>query len=170
MGFLCGDDAVIAGSRVEAGDFGQFGETALPPASGQHGDDIDGFGDQSAGDGNDGFLDELLKAAQCTDRRAGMDGADAAGMAGAPGLQKVEGFRPAHLADGDAIGAQAKRGADQIGQGDHAVLGAQRHQIGGLALQLAGVFDQHHAVGGLGDFGQQGVGQGGFAGRGAAGD
>jgi hypothetical protein len=37
-------------------------------------------------------------------------------------------------------------------------------------LQLAGVLDQHHAVGGLGDLGQQGVDQSGLAGGCAAGD
>ena len=53
---------------------------------------------------------------------------------------------------------------------DHAVLGAQRHEVRRGALQLARVLDQHHAIGGLGDLGEQRVGERGLAGRGAAGD
>ena len=51
-----------------------------------------------------------------------------------------------------------------------AVLGAQRHEIGRCALQLARVLDQHHPVAGLGDFGEERVDQRGLAGRGPAGD
>ena len=112
----------------------------------------------------------------CSSRRsapsadAGVDRADAAGMAGAPGLQQVERFGAAHLADRDAVGPQAQRGADQIGERGDAVLGAQRHEVGRGALQLARVLDQDDAVGGLGDLGQQRIGERGLAGRGAAGD
>ena len=87
-------------------------------------------------------------------RRAGVDGADAAGMAGAPGLQEIERLGAAHLADRDAVGPQAQRGADEIGERGRAVLGAQRHQVRRGALQLAGILDQHDAVAGLGDLGQ----------------
>ena len=102
--------------------------------------------------------------------RAGVDGADAAGMAGAPSLQQVERFGAADLADRNAVGAQAQRGAHEIGQRDHAVLGAQRHEIRRGALQLARILDQHDAIGCLGDLGEQRVGERGLAGRGAAGD
>ena len=37
-------------------------------------------------------------------------------------------------------------------------------------MQLARILDQHHAVAGLGDLGEQRVDQRGLAGRGAAGD
>ena len=102
--------------------------------------------------------------------RAGVDGADAAGMAGAPGLQQVERLGAADFADRNAIGAQAQRGAHEIGQRRHAVLGSERHEVRRDALQLAGILDQHHAIGCLGDLGQQCVGERGLAGRGAAGD
>ena len=125
------------------------------PAAGEHRDDVDGLGDQGARNGDDGFLDELLEPAQRADAGAGVDGADAAGMAGAPGLEEIERLGAAHLADRDAVGAQAQRGAHEIGERDDAVLGAQRDQVGRLALKLAGIFDQHDAVGGLGDFGEQ---------------
>ena len=80
-----------------------------------------------------------------------MHGADAAGMAGVPGLEHVERFGAAHLADRNAIGPQPQRGAHEIGQRGDAVLGAQRHQVGRGALELARVFDDDDAVGGLGD-------------------
>ena len=112
----------------------------------------------------------------CSSRRsapiadAGMDGADAAGMAGAPGLEEIERLGAAHLADRDAVGAQAQRRAHEIGERDDAVLGPQRHEVRREALKFAGVFDQHDPVGGLRDLGEKSVGEGGLAGRGAAGD
>ena len=65
-------------------------------------------------DGDDGFLDELLEPPQRTERGAGVDRADAAGMAGAPGLQEIERFGAAHFADRDAVRAQTQGGADEI--------------------------------------------------------
>ena len=99
-----------------------------------------------------------------------MQRADPAGMAGAPGLEEIERLGAAHLADRDAVGPQPQRGADEIGERGRAFLGAQRNEVGRGALQLARILDQHHAVAGLGDLGQQRVDQRGLAGRGAAGD
>ena len=99
-----------------------------------------------------------------------MDGADAAGMAGAPSLQQIERFGAADFADRDAIRAQAKRGANEIGERRNAVLGPERHEVRRLALQFAGILDQHDAIGSLCDLGQQRIGERGLAGRGAAGD
>ena len=101
-----GLDAVIAGGGIETGDEGEFGEAAFAAAAAQHRDEIDGLGDQRPGDGDDGFLDELFEAAHRAERGAGVDRADAAGMAGAPRLQEVQRLRAAHLADRDAIGPQ----------------------------------------------------------------
>ena len=148
----------------------ELGEPAGGAAAGEDGDQVDGLGDQRARHGDDGFLDELLEAAQRAERRTGVERADAAGMAGAPGLQEIERLGATHLADRDAVGTQPQRGAHEIGQRGHAVLGAQRHEVRRLALQLAGILDQHDAVAGLGDLGQQRIGQRGLAGRGAAGD
>ena len=145
-------------------------EAALGASSGQHGDQVDGLGDQRARDGDHRFLDQLLEPSQRTDGGPGMDRADAARMTGAPGLQQVQRFGAAHLADGDAIGPQPQRCAHQIGQGRDPVLGAQGHEVGGQALQLARVLDQDDAVRGLGDLRQQRIGQGRLAGRGAARD
>ncbi len=88
----------------------------------------------------------------------------------APRFQQIERLGPAHLADRDAIGAQAKRGADKIGERGDAVFRAHRDQIGRGALQLARVLDEDDAVRGLGDLGEQRVGERRLAGRGAAGD
>src|SRR3546814_3387697 len=76
--------------RAQAIDAREFGEAAFRSASGQHRHHVDGLADQRAGHGHDGFLDELLHPAQRAERRAGVNGADAAGMAGAPGLEEVE--------------------------------------------------------------------------------
>src|SRR3546814_4972603 len=80
---------------------GQFGEAAAMAVTDQHGDDVDGFGDERARHGHHRFLDELLHPAQRTQCATGMDGADASGMTGAPGFEKIKRLGPAHLADGD---------------------------------------------------------------------
>ena len=158
-----GLDAVIAGGGIEAGDESEFGEAAFAAAAAQHRDEIDGLGDQRLGDGDDGFLDELFEAADRAERRAGVDGADPAGMAGAPGLEQVQRLGAADLADRDAVGPKAQRGADEVRQRGDAVLGAHRDEVRRAALQFAGVLDQHHAVAGAGDLGQQRVGERGLA-------
>ena len=94
--------------RAEPFDAGEFGETARGAAPVKHRDEVDGFGDQGARDGDDGFLDELLKPPQRTDSAASMDGANAARMAGAPGFDKIERLSAAHLANGDAIRTKAQ--------------------------------------------------------------
>lgn len=43
------------------------------------------------------------------DARPGVNRADAAGMTGAPGLEQIERLGATHLADRDAIRAQAQR-------------------------------------------------------------
>jgi hypothetical protein len=53
-------------------------------------------------------------------RGTGVDGGDAAGMAGAPDLHQVQRFAAAHFADDHAVGAQAHRGAHQLGHGHDA--------------------------------------------------
>jgi hypothetical protein len=59
-----------------------------------------------------------------------VDGADAAGMAGAPGLEEVQRLSAAHLADRDAVGPEAERGADKVREGGDAVLGASATRLG----------------------------------------
>ena len=162
---------MIAPRGIESGGpRREFGEPPSGPSRTEHGDHVDGLGDQRARHGDHGFLDELFEPAQRAERGAGVDRADPAGMAGAPGLQQIEGFRAAHLADRDAVGPQPQRRADEIGQRGDAILGPQRHEIGGGALQLARILDQDDAVGGRSDLGQQRIGERGLAGRGAAGD
>ena len=100
--------AVVAG-RSEPCDAGEFGQAAIGAATGKNGDDVDGLRDQGARDGDDGFLDELLEPAQRAERGARVDGADAAGMTRAPGLEQIERLGAADLADRNAIGPQAQR-------------------------------------------------------------
>ena len=136
----------------------------------EHGDEVDGLGQQRARDRDDGLLDELLHAAQRAERGAGVDRADTAGVSGAPGLEEIERLGAAHLADRDAVGTQAQAGPHEIGQRDDAILGPHGDEVGRGALKLARVFDQDDAVGGLGDFGQERVDQRGLAAAGPARD
>src|ERR1700757_3089665 len=92
----------------------ELGQAAIGAAPGKDGDDVDGLRNQSTRDGDDGFLDQLLEPAQCSERGARMDGADATRMSGAPGFEQVESLRTAHFPDWNAIGSQAQRGAHQI--------------------------------------------------------
>ena len=64
-----------------------------------------------------------------------MNGADAAGMAGAPDLHQIQRFAAAHFAHDHAIRAQPHRGAHQFGHG---------HDAGARAQRLFGIFQRMH--------------------------
>jgi hypothetical protein len=155
---------------VQPLDRGEFDEAASFASSGGHRDDLDRLGDQRARDRDHGFLDELLEPAQRAERRSRVNGSDAPGMSGAPGFQKIERLRTAHFADGNAIGPQTQRRAHEIGECRRAILGAQRDEIWGGALQFARVFDQNDAIGCLGDFREQRIDERRLAGRSSSGD
>ena len=55
---------------------------------------------------------------------------DPARMAGVPGLEQVERFSPAHLADNDPVGAQAQGRADKVLQAGAAAMGSELNHIG----------------------------------------
>src|SRR5579883_3537547 len=99
-----------------------------------------------------------------------MKSPDTAGMAGSPRLQQVERLRAAHLTNGNAIGPKPQRRTDEIGERGGAVFCAERDQVGRRALQLARILDQHDAVAGLGDLGEESIDQRGLPSGGAAGD
>ncbi|MNV19392.1 hypothetical protein D3C71_1102530 [compost metagenome] len=88
-------------------------------------------------------------------------------MSGAPGLHQIKRLGAADLPDGDAVRAQAKGGAHQIGQGHRTVPGAQRHGIGRRALQFADVLDENDPVVAPRHLSEQGVDQGRLAAGGA---
>ena len=141
------EDIVTRGT--EAFDESEFGQSAGGAATAEHCDEVDGLSDERARDGNDRFLHELLETPQGANGRASMNGADPAGMAGSPGFQQVQRFGATHLADWYAIRPQPERRTHEIGEGSNAIPGAQRHEVRRLALKLAGVLDQHHAIGRL---------------------
>lgn len=76
-------------------------------------------------------------------------------VAGAPCLEEIEGFASAHLADWNAVGAQAQRRANQFGERCDAILGSHGNEVGRGALQLARVLDDDDAIFGFRDFGQK---------------
>jgi hypothetical protein len=100
----------------------------------------------------------------------GVDRADPARMAGAPGFEQIQGLGAADFAHRNAIGPQPQRRAHQVGERGDAVPGAQRDQVRRLALQLADILDQNDPLGGLGHLGEECVDEGRLAGRRAAGD
>src|SRR5262249_60334842 len=101
----------------------ELGKPPLGPTTCEHGDQVDRLHDQGARHGDDGFLDELLQTTQRTECRAGMNGADPAGMPGAPRLEEVKRFGTPHLTDRDAVRPQPKRRAHEIGERRDPVLG-----------------------------------------------
>ncbi len=113
----------------------------------------------------------------CSSRRSapmrgpGVDGADAAGMAGAPGLEEVERLSAAHLADRYAVGPQAQRtsGPDRTSVATPSLVRiATRLGAAHCSSRVSSIEDD--AIGGLRDLGEQRVGERGLAGRGAAGN
>ena len=112
----------------------------------------------------------------CSRRRSAPMAEPACSVPTPPGWPVPQAFRrssasaPRTSPIGMRSGRKPQGRADEIGQRGRAVLGAQRHEVGRGALQLARILDQHHAVAGLGDLGEQRVDQRRLAGRGAAGD
>ena len=93
-------------------------------------------------------------------------------MAGIDRLEEVEAFRPAQLAEDNAVGPHAQGGFEQQGGEAGAVtaaLGDQGDGVGVGEQQLGRVFDGQQALGGV-DEAEQRPREAGFAGRGAAGD
>src|SRR3546814_5616138 len=116
-------------SSDRSGHFGDALDLAANASSRNEHYEIDGLGDQAPGNGDDIFRNELFDTVQRGPRAVGMDGGDAAGMAGIPGLEHVEGFPAPHFADDDAVGSQAQGGAHQIGHADNARPRSERHRI-----------------------------------------
>jgi len=81
----------------------------LGAAAGEHRDQIDRLGDQRPRHRDHRFLDQLLEPAQCSERGARMDGADATRMSGAPGFEQVESLSTAHFPDWNAIRSKTQR-------------------------------------------------------------
>src|SRR5262245_57200383 len=119
------EDVVAIG--IEADDLEQCLDPAVDAATFEKHHDVDRLHDQVARYRDDGLLDELLQTQEPGRRRIGMHGGDAAGVAGVPGLEHVEGFGPPHLTDDNAVGAQPERRAHQVAQAGDAGFGAQRH-------------------------------------------
>ncbi len=163
-----GDDVVAA--SVEAGDFGDGLDTLRWTAAFDEDQDVDRLGDQAVRHRDHGFLDELFEPIQCGLSRARVQSGDPAGMAGVLRLQHVECFGAAYLADDDAVRPKPQCRADQGSQQNDAGHGAQRHVVRRGALQFPSVFDQQYLLVEAGDHGEQGVGEGGLAGAGAADD
>ena len=132
---------------------GDLGETPLSAAPGQHGDDVDGLGNQGAGHRDDGLLHELLKPAQRSESRVGVYGTDAAGVPCPPCFEQVERFAAAHLSNWNAIRPQPQRGLHQIGERGDAILRPKCDKVRRGALQLARVLDNDDAIRALRDFG-----------------
>ena len=80
-------------------------------------------------------------------------------MAGVPGLEHVERFAAAHLADDDSVGTQAEGRADEVGHCHRAGSGAKRDGVGRGRLQLARVLDQDHALVEMRHLGEQRIGE-----------
>ena len=122
-----------------------------------------------------GHADHLLQARDGVARRIGVDRRHRAFVAGVHGLQHVEGFLAAALAEDDAVGPHAQRVLDQIALADFALaLDVRRPRLhaadmGLLQLQFGGVLDGEQALL-LGDEGGQRVEHRGLAGAGAAGN
>ena len=115
MGLGGGNQAIVTGDRVEPVDAGQFGQTPPGAIAHQHGNEVDGLGDQGARDGDDRFLDQLLHPPKSADGASGVDRPDPAGVAGAPGLEEIKRLGAAHFANRNPVRAKAKTGTDQIG-------------------------------------------------------
>ncbi|MGY3547433.1 hypothetical protein ACVW0W_003200 [Bradyrhizobium sp. USDA 4469] len=95
-------------------DEGELSEATISATHHQYRDDVDGLGDKGTRNRDDGFLNELVEPPQRTERAARMNGADAARMAGAPGLEQIECFGTANFANRNTVRTQSQRGANDV--------------------------------------------------------
>ena len=105
-------------------------------AAAAHGDDLDRLGDQRARHGDDGLLDELLEPAQRAERRVAVNGADAAWMSRAPGLEEVERFGTAKSPIGMRSGRGRSDERDEIGAVGKRQIGDEASEQFVLSLDL----------------------------------
>ena len=119
--------------------------------------------------------DHAFQAAQTLARRIGVERSHGAVVAGVHGLEQVEGFRAAHLADDDPVRAHAQAVLDGVAHGHLALTfevrraRLQAHHMGLLQLQLRGVLAGDDALVRL-DIDGQAVEQGRLPRAGAAGN
>src|SRR3546814_16850019 len=89
--------AIVAARGIEPIDARKFGEPPAGAVADEHGDEIDRLGDERARHRHTRFLDEFLHPPERADRTAGLAGAHAAGLSGAPTLEQIAPLRPATL-------------------------------------------------------------------------
>src|SRR3990167_2758850 len=159
----------LIATLVVADDSGDLLDVAGATAPGEEHHQVDRLDDQRLWRGQGDLQDQLLQAQQGALGGSGMDRGDTARVAGAPGLDQVQGLATTYFADHHPVGTQAQSGAHQISHGHHAGPGAQGDVIEGGALQLDRVFQYQDAVTGTGYLCEQRVGEGGLAGTGTAG-
>ena len=158
-------------SAEKAADHGELLHAAGGAATGDVDDQVDGLGDEAALGGGAALHGELIEAGEGGGGGVGVDGGDAAGVSGVPGLQEVESLGAADLADDDAVGSEPEGEADERGERERR-RGAEEDGVGRVELELRHLFEDDEAVGAGegGDLAEEGVGEGGLAGAGAAGD
>ena len=122
-----------------------------------------------------GHQHHRLDAGQSVPRAVGVDGRERAVMARIHGLQHVERFGAANLADDDPVGPHAQRVAHELAD-RHAVLAGQVHRarlepkdMPLIEPELGGVLDRHDPLS-VGDRRRQRVQQGGLSRAGSARD
>src|SRR5229473_743844 len=99
----------VVAARTEAFNHSKLNQSTSRAASGEHRDEVDGLGNECARNRDDGFLHKLLEAPQGAQCGAGMNGADSARMAGAPGLEQIQRLGAAHFTHRYAVGAKPER-------------------------------------------------------------
>ena len=163
-----------------SGDLADVGDAAgsVAHARNLH-DEVDGRGNLRANrllrQGDRAHHGHGLDAGDGVAGIVGVDGGDGAVVAGVHGLQHVQRFLAADLAQDDAVGPHAQRVDDQLALANGSLafeVGRTALQPGHvllLDLQFGGVFDGDDALGG-GDESGEDVEQRGFARAGAAGD
>ena len=92
----------VVAHAIEADDAGDALDAALASAPSDMDDHIDRFRDQRTGRVHRHFENQLLQAQQRAQCGAGVDGRDAAWMAGAPHLDEIQCLGATHLADDHA--------------------------------------------------------------------
>src|SRR3546814_16879860 len=99
---------------IEARDLGDRLDAPSNAAALDENHEVDRLGDQPPGYSDDGLLDQLFQAIERRPGGVGVNGGDAARVAGVPGFQHVEGLDRESVVSGKSVSLRVALGGGRI--------------------------------------------------------
>src|SRR5437879_9219976 len=137
----------IPDRRVPPGDRGELPDPAAERGAGDEHDEVDRLRHEPWLGRDAGLLDQQVEPHQRRAGAIGVDGCKAPRMPGVPRLQECQRLGAADFADDDSVRPEPHGHPRQAREIRH-VSRAEQDRVPGRALELAGVLEDHEALGG----------------------